>query len=178
MIGLLRLVGVLNAAVWFGAAIFLTFFVAPTIFSPDLKRHIGEVWQGFIATRLLERYFVVQYVCSIIALVHAFAEWIYVGKPLHRPTMIVLATITIFVFAGGLWLQPKMKMLHEVKYGYGRGVNTPVEQREQAAKSFGALHGLSSTINLIAVCGLVFYVWRLTAVPNGPRFVPTSKFRS
>jgi hypothetical protein len=121
---------------------------------------------------------VVQYFCSIIALVHAFTEWIYLGKPLHRPTMIILVTITLFAFAGGLWLEPKMKLQHEVKYGYGRGVNTPVEQREQAAKSFGALHGLSSTINLIALFGLAFYVWRLTAVPNGPRFTPTSKFRS
>jgi hypothetical protein len=178
VIGLLRLVGVMNAAVWFGAAIFLTFFAAPTIFAPDLKRFLGEVWQGFIATKLLERYFVLQYFCSIIALVHAFAEWIYVGKHLHRATMIVLTTITIFVFAGGLWLEPRMKMLHEVKYGYFRGVNTPAEQREQAAKSFSTLHGLSSTLNLITVLGLAFYVWRLTAVPNGPRFVPTSKFRS
>jgi hypothetical protein len=168
----------MNAAVWFGAAIFLTFFAVPAIFAPDLKRFLGEVWQGFIATRMLERYFVLQYFCSIIALVHAFAEWIYIGKPLHRPTMIVLAALAIFVFAGGLWLEPRARMLHEVKYGYGRGVNTPVEQREQAAKSFGTLHGLSRTMNLIAVFGLAFYVWRLTTVPNGPRFVPTSKFRS
>ena len=168
----------MNAAVWFGAAIFLTFFVAPTVFSPVLKQHLGEVWPGVIASMLLERYFVIQYFCSIIALVHAFTEWIYLGKPLHRPTMIVLATVTLFAFAGGLWLSPKMKTLHEVKYGYGRGVNTPVEQREQASKSFGTLHGFSSTLNLIALFGIAFYMWRLAAPPNGPRFVPTSKFRS
>jgi hypothetical protein len=179
VIGLLRLVGIMNAAVWFGAAIFLTFFAAPTLFSPVLKKDLGEVWPGVIAAMLLERYFVIQYFCSIIALVHAFTEWIYLGKPLHKPTMIVLTTITLFVFAGGLWLEPKMKALHEVKYGYGRhGVNTPVEQREQAGKSFSTLHGFSSTLNLIAVFGIAFYVWRLAAPPNGPRFVPTSKFRS
>src|SRR4030095_8348720 len=77
VIGLLRLVGIMNAAVWFGAAIFLTFFVAPTVFSHVLKQNLGEVWPGVIASMLLERYFVIQYFCAIIALVHAFTEWIY-----------------------------------------------------------------------------------------------------
>lgn len=167
----------MNAAVWFGAAVFVTFAALPTIFSPELKP-MGEIWPGFIATMLLERYFGLQYFCSIIALVHAFTEWIYVGKPLHRPTMIILAAITVFVFAGGLWLHPRAKMLHEVKYGYGRGVNTPSEQRDLAAKSFSTLHGVANTMNLVVVLGLALYVWRLTTVPNGPRFVPTSKFRS
>lgn len=168
----------MNAAVWLGAAVFFTFALAPVIFSPVLKQYLGEVWPGVVAMMTLERYFVVQYFCSIIALVHAFAEWIYLGKPLHRITMIVLSTLTLFVFAGGLWLQPRMKLLHEVRYGYARGANTAPEGRTEAEKSFGTLHGISSTMNLIILGGLLFYVYRLSAPPNGPRFVPASKFRS
>ena len=172
------MVGVMNAAVWFGAAFFFTFAVPGVVFSPVLKRFLGEVWPGVIAMMVLERYFVIQYICSIIALVHAFAEWLYLGKPLHRLTMIILASITVLVFAGGLWLQPRMKALHEARYGYARGVNSAAEEREGAKKSFRTLHGLSSTINFVALLGLGFYVWRVTTPPNGPRFVPAAKFRS
>jgi hypothetical protein len=178
VIVLLRLVGVMNAAVWFGAAVFLTFGTAPVFFTPTLKTYLGEVWPGVIAAMVLERYFVLQYFCSIIAIVHLFAEWLYLGRPLHRLTTSVLATLFVIAFAGGLWMQPRLKGLHEIMHGYGRGADAAPAQREQAGKRFRALHGVSQTLNLIALCGLAIYVFRVTTPPNGPRFTPANKFRS
>jgi hypothetical protein len=178
VIVLLRLVGVMNAAVWFGGAVFLTFAAAPAFFTPTLKSYLGEVWPGVIATMVLERYFVLQYICSIIAVVHLFAEWLYLGKPLHRLTTSVLAGLFLLAFAGGLWLQPRLKTLHELMHGYGRGTEAAAAQRDQAAKRFRALHGVSQTLNLFALCGLAIYMWRVTTPPNGPRFMPAAKFRS
>jgi uncharacterized protein DUF4149 len=178
VIVLLRLVGVMNAAVWFGAAVFLTFVAAPVFFTPTLKSYLGEVWPGVIASMVLEHYFVLQYICSIIALVHLFAEWLYLGKPLHRLTTSVLAALFLIAFSGGLWLQPRLKALHEVMHGYGRGMEAVAAQRDQAAKRFRALHGVSQTLNLLGLCGLAIYMWRVTTPPNGPRFVPATKFRS
>lgn len=178
MIILLRLIGVINAAIWFGAAVFFTFAVAPVFFKPELKENLGEIWPGFIATMVVERYFVLQYFCSIIALVHMFAEWLYLGKPLHRLTTSVLAALFIIAFAGGLWLQPRLKALHEVMHGYHRGATAVPAQRDQARKSFRTLHGISSTLNILALCGLAIYIWRVTTPPNGPRFIPANKFRS
>ena len=179
MIVLLRLVGVINAAVWFGAAVFFAFGVAPVFFKPELKAPtaLGEVWPGLLAMLVLERYFVIQYCCSIIALVHQFAEWLYLGKPLHRLTVVVLGMLFVLALAGGLWLQPRLKTLHQVKYGYGSGAASTAVQRTQAARSFRILHGLSRTLDILSICGLVIYVWRVTTPPNGPRFVPSSKFR-
>jgi hypothetical protein len=178
VIVLLRLVGVMNGAVWFGAAVFFTFAVAPTFFKPVLKENLGEVWPGVIAAMVLERYFVLQYFCSIIALVHLFAEWLYLGKPLHRLTTSVLASLFVIAFAGGLWLQPRLKALHEMMHGYGRGATAVAAQRDQSRKSFRTLHGISSTLNILALCGLAIYMWRVTTPPNGPRFIPANKFRS
>jgi hypothetical protein len=167
----------MNAAVWFGAAVFFTFGVAPVVIGDTLKKLLGEVWPGVIAMMVIERFFVVQYCCSIIALVHQFAEWLYLGKPLHRLTVLVLGTLFVFAIAGGLWLQPRLKTLHQVKYGYGPGATSTAVQRTQAARSFRILHGLSQTLNILSLCGLAIYVWRVTAAPNGPRFVPAAKFR-
>lgn len=127
---------------------------------------------------VLERYFVLQYICSILAIIHLFAEWLYLGKPLHRLTTSVLAILFIIAFAGGLWLQPRLKTLHELRYGYGRGAEAVPAQRDQAGKRFRALHGVSQSLNLVALCGLAVYMWRVTSPPNGPRFVPSAKFRS
>jgi hypothetical protein len=168
----------MNAAVWFGAAFFFTLAIPGVVFSPVLKKFLGDVWPGVIAMMFFERFFVLQYFCAIIALVHAFTEWLYLGKPLHRLTMIVLASIALVVFAGGLWLQPRMKALHEVRHAYAHAINSAPEERAQAKKSFEALHGLSSTINLLVLLGLGFYVWRVTTPANGPRFVTANKFRS
>jgi hypothetical protein len=180
VIVLLRLVGILNAAVWFGAAVFFGFGVLPAVFSDQISRPeaLGPIWPGVIAMMLFKRYFVLQYFCSIIALVHMFAEWLYLGKPLNRLTAGILTSLFILAFAGGLWLEPRMKLLHEVKYGYGRGATTTEVQRTQAGKSFGALHGISRTLDILALCGLAVYVWRVSSPPNGPRFTPANKFRS
>ena len=178
VIVLLRLVGVMNAAVWFGAAVFFTFAVGPVFFLPVLKDNLGPVWPGVIAMMVLERYFVLQYICSILALVHLFAEWLYLGKPLHRLTTGVLAALFLIAFAGGLWMQPRLKALHELMYGYGRGTDAVPAQRDQSTKRFRALHGVSQTLNLLTLCGLAIYMWRVSTPPNGPRFVPATKFRS
>jgi hypothetical protein len=178
VIVLLRLVGVINAAVWFGAAVFLTFVVAPVFFTPVLKENIGEVWPGVIAQMVFERFFVLQYICSIVAFVHMFAEWLYLGKPLNRLTTSVLVGLLLIVFAGGLWLVPRLKHLHEVKYGYRRGAGATQAQRDQAGKNFRTLHGIARTFDILALCGLAIYVFRLTTPPNGPRFTPATKFRS
>ena len=168
----------MNAAVWLGAAFFFMAGVAPGIFSPDLKTHVGEVWLGFIAQRVIERYFVLQYFCSIIALVHMFAEWLYLGKPLHRLTTSILVGLALIAFAGGLWVTPHLKLLHEVKYGYGRGTTSTLTERQQAGKKFRTLHGMWRTLDVLALCGLAIYVWRVTTPGNGTRFVPANKFRS
>ena len=180
VIVLLRLVGVMNAAVWFGGAvfIFLTFAVSPVLFSPTLKSYLGEIWPGVIAMMFLERYFVLQYFCSIIALIHMFAEWLYLGKPLNRLTSSVLAALLLIAFASGLWLAPRLRLLHEMKYGYNRGATSTQPQRDQATKGFRALHGISRTLDILALCGLTIYIFRVATPPNGPRFSPTTKFRS
>jgi hypothetical protein len=178
VIVLLRLVGVMNAAVWLGAAFF--FIVgAPVVFSPVLKQpqNLGVVWPGIIAQMLVERLFVLEYICSIIALVHAFAEWLYLGKPLHRLTMSILVALFVIAFGGGLFVAPRLKLWHEVKYGYGRGTTSTQVQRVQAGKNFAALHGIYQTLNVIALCGLAVYMWRVSSSPAGPRFTPANKFR-
>ena len=69
MIGFLRFVGLMNAAVWFGAAIFFTFGIGAAAFSPEMKELLGPknspYFSGAIAQILIARYFHLQLLCGV-----------------------------------------------------------------------------------------------------------------
>jgi hypothetical protein len=176
---LLRLVGVLNAAVWLGAAIFFTFAAAPAVFSRDLSP-LGPFWPGIIAQVLLERYFRLHLICGTVALAHLLAEWVYLGRTWQRLSFAVLLGLMVVNLAGGLWLQPKLKALHLIKYGSTEDFK-PAQwsdaERSRAAATFSRWHGVSQVLNLVMLGGLVFFFWRVTHPPDDTRFVNPAQFR-
>jgi hypothetical protein len=178
VIGLLRFVGILNAAVWFGGAVFFTFWSGRAPFSPEMKTLLGPenypYFSGAIAQILIARYFNLQFTCSIIAVVHLLAEWLYLGRFPQGTRLGLLVGLCLAVLVGGYWLQPRMKALHATKYA----LNRPAQVRESAARSFGAWHGVSMGINLLVVAGLAAYLWRVANPSDEARFVSAVKFRS
>ncbi len=183
---LLRLIGVMNAAVWFGGSLFFTLAIAPTFFTPEMKRlfvpSYADAAVGLIAQLVLQRYFVLQYWCGAIAVVHQLAEWVYLGRALPRLSLYFLAGVIGIGLAGGLWFQPKLKRLHEVRYGaeiYHRELSTP-EMKAAAGKSFTLWHAVSQIANGLALVGLAYYTWNVINPPDPTRFIPatTPKFRS
>ncbi len=177
MIVFLRFVGVVNAGVWLGAAIFFTLGAGPAFFSPEMKTLLGPraypVYSGAIAQIVIERYFVLQHWCGVIALAHLIAEWLYTGKPMEKITLGLLLGLFCLGLIGGFWMQPKMKSLHATKYG-----GATQELREQAAKSFRGWHGAARVLDLVMMGGLLVYLWRNLNRADAPRFVSTDLFRS
>ena len=159
VISFLRFLGVLNAAVWFGAAVFVTFFAGPAFFSDRMIHALADqrYYAGAAAQVFLGRYFILHYVCGALAVVHLAAEWLYLGRRLTRFTLGLLTVIIALTLFGGGWMQPKLHGLHHAMY-FGA---TPAEQAA-ATKTFRAWHGASQAANLAVVCGLLVYFWRLT----------------
>jgi len=164
----------MNAAVWFGAAVFFSFGIAPAFFTPEMKKLLGEIYAGLVAQSVIERYFVLHYCCGGLALLHQLAEWVYLGKALQRLTFGLLLGILALSLAGGLWLQPKLKELYRIKHA--REAQVTAEQKSEAAISFRKWHGASQIMNLIMLAGLAAFAWRVSTPQNGPRFT-TGKFR-
>ena len=176
MIGFLRFVGVLNAAVWFGGAVFFTFAAGFAPFSQEMKTLLGPnnypYFSGAIAQILIARYFHFQLVCGVVAVLHLLAEWLYLGKFPRKVQAGLLVALCAAALFGGYWLQPKLKGLHATKYG----VNTRPEIREAANRSFRAWHGVSQVVNLLLVGGLATYLWRAANPSDPTRFVSALKF--
>lgn len=178
MIGFLRFVGVLNAAVWFGSAIFFTFIAGPSVFSEDMKNLLGSkyfpYYSGAIAEIILARYFQLLLICGVIAFCHVLGEWLYFGKSPRNAWVGLLAGLLLAALLGGAVIQPHLKRLHTTQYA----VNTRPEEKEAAHRSFRVWHGTAQAINLLMLAGLGVYLWRMTNASEPTRFVSTPKFRS
>lgn len=182
MILVIRFIGIMNAAIWLGAAVFFTFAAAPAFFGNEIKAlGLHPFWPGAINQLVLARFFSVQYICGTVAIAHLLAEWVYLGRALQRVTLGLLLGLLCIAFAGGFWLSPKLKALHLVKYSMSaeyKPVNIPPPERLAATRAFATWHGVSQILNLFAMGGLVVYFWRVTHPTDNLRFVSATKFRS
>jgi hypothetical protein len=173
----LRLVGIFNAAIWFGAVIYFNFFAAPAVFSPDMKAVLGDknypFFSGAIAQVLVGRFFHLNLICGCIALLHLAADWLYFGKSRQGIWLSLLLSIFCLNLIGEFWLQPRLKELHAIKYD----AHSKPADAQAAAASFRSWHIATRVVDLFILAGLAAYLWK-SANPSDPtRFVSTSKFR-
>ncbi len=174
VLAILRFAGILNASIWFGAAVFFTLSVGPAFFSDAMVQLLGKPRAGAAAQIVLSRYFTLHLCCGLLAIAHLTTEWLYSGKPVERWLMSIVTASMVLGLVGGSWLLPKMKALHLTKYD---ARSTPA-MRETASRAFGAWHGLSQVLNLVALISISGYLWRVVNPPDAPWFVSANKFRS
>jgi Domain of unknown function (DUF4149) len=164
--GILRYVGIINAAVWFGAGIFFAAVVLPAVFSRDLHQLFGETaypyYSGGVALVLFRHFFVLQYVCGALAILHLLAEKLYLGRALPRFGSALVLAILGLGLVGGLWLQPRMEKYRQTMY-FGQ----TQEQKDSGRHSFYLWHGVSQLANLFIIGGLLVNLVRV-AQPVGP----------
>ncbi|HTL17807.1 MAG TPA: hypothetical protein VL793_11255 [Patescibacteria group bacterium] len=182
MIALLRFAGLLNAAVWFGAAFFFVFIAEPGMGSSAMRQLLGERSFPYFSVAISQliggRFFTVFLVCGTVAMLHTGAEWLYFGKYPKRFWLLLIFGL----FLGGLsqtyGLQPKLKECLLTEHSAG----SRPEQREMAAQSYHSWHALSTALNVLLLGGLGVYLWRVANPPDEMRFVGApgvhGKFRS
>jgi hypothetical protein len=167
-------VGIVNAAIWFGASIFFAGVVLPGIFSEDMHRVFGvapdspfyEFYPGGVAMTLFRRFFVLQYVCGLVALVHLFAEKLYLGRAFPRLATAIAAGALVVSLIGGLAVQPRLREFRRTMYS----TTASAEQKAAAAHSFGVWHGTSQAVNLLMLAGLLIYLVRMTRPEESSRY--------
>jgi hypothetical protein len=174
----LRFIGVMNAAVWFGAAVFYTFGVVPAFSSPEMKRLLsGDLYSGAAAHIVTHPYWAVYYWCGGVAIFHQLAEWVYLSRPLKSVVTYLLGMIFIIGLTSGLFLQPRLEKLYAQKFPRpGQAAPTP-EQWAAAEKSYSGWRTTTQVLNLLALAGLSVFTWQTIYSGNGTRFAP-SKFRT
>jgi hypothetical protein len=177
VISILRFIGVMNAAVWFGGGVFFTLVAGPALFSDAMRGVLGAgnypFYSGAIAQIVLKRYFVFHTVCAGIALLHLLVQRLYSGRP-NRLALCLVAGLLGLILIGGNWFEPTLSNLHATRYA----TKASPEERETAAKSFRVWHGVSQLANLLVLGGLAVHLWQSTTSSDTTRFAGSVKFRS
>lgn len=177
VIGLLRFLGLLNAAVWFGATFFFMFIVDPPVGdSAALRELLGPKSFPYFSGALIQvwgtRFFALFLICAILAMLHTGAEWLYFGKYPRRLWLIMIFGLFLGGLAQVYGIQPRLKGLLLVEYS----PNSRPELREPAARAFLAWHAVSTGFNLLLLGGLGIYLWRVANPPDEMRFVGAGTF--
>jgi hypothetical protein len=181
VIGVLRFVGLLNAAVWFGASFFFFFVADPTAGSESMRALLGPksfpYFSVAIGQVLGARFYGLFLICGLLAMLHVGAEWLYFGKYPRRVWLLLIFGL----FLGGLGqsygIQPKLKKLAVQQHSAGTA-----PERGEAGRSYRAWSVMANGLNLLLLAGLGVYLWRVANPPDEMRFVGASnlqgKFRS
>jgi hypothetical protein len=167
----------MNAAVWFGAAVFFVFSVQPAATSEEMRGLIGSVnfpyYSEAIGNVFALRFFHLYSICSVLALLYLIAEWLYFGKYPPRRWLVFVLGLILLGLARGYWVQTALNKLHEAEH---RRANR-IEQREAAARAFRTWSVIAKSIDLVLTAGLGVYLWRVGNPADPTRFV-SAKFRS
>jgi hypothetical protein len=172
VLGFLRIIAIVNAAVWFGSVIFFTFAAGPAFFSDEMVRLLTKPYAGAAAQLVVHRYFIVQQWCAAIAIAHLLGEWLYTGRPFHRLILLLLMALFLIGLLGGHVLEPRMRELHLRKYA----LQSPPEVKQSASRSFSILHGTSMVLNVLVIAGVLVYLWHVTKPVNTARFTSVNRF--
>lgn len=177
MTGILRFVGLANAAVWLGGAVFYTLGIAPALVSQAivdvLRPENFPYFSGAIAQVVLTRYFHLHLACATVALLHLGVEWLYLGRATRRFWTLLLMALFGASLIGAFWLTPKLRDLHRSR----SLVKAAPGQREAAAKSFRVWQGFFQGLNVLMIAGVAVYFWRAAHPPDELRFVGSTKIR-
>ena len=180
MTGIIRFLGILNAAIWLGGSVYFTFVAGQLPFAPETKALLGRLGQepgaylgGMIAQIGISRFFSFQLVCACVALLLLGAEWLYQERKGRKFLLGLLGALLLLTLTGDYWLRPKLNEFFKIKYA----TNYPTVKRQEAARAFAIWHGVSMTVNLFMLGGLAIYLWHMSRPPESPRFVRPQQIR-
>jgi uncharacterized membrane protein len=162
------MLGVLNASIWFGASVFMTFFVGQALFSDEVTQLLTRAYAGAVAFAVFDRYFTLHLMCGLIAVAHLVGESLYLGRPFLRWSLSLLAGIFVLVLVGGYGIQPRLQEFHRTMYAQGQGYSE--QERELAGRSFRIWHGLSQVLNLGVLAGVTVYLIRNSRPGDATRY--------
>jgi len=176
-IGLLRLIGLFNAAVWLGTIAFQLFVSSPAMGSAQMQQLLGPknfpYFSEAIGHVISARCYSLFLLCSLIALLHLGAAWLYSGKHPNRGSLALIFALFVCGELQTRLLQPKLQALlleqHRPMVRTGDTARVPLSSR--------ALPALATALNLLLLVGLCRYLWQVANPPDDTHFVGSASFR-
>jgi hypothetical protein len=176
VIGFLRVIGLLNAAIWFGAAAFFALGAEPALFTHDTQ---GLLKQSFpylsvlLAQEVRMGFVYCSLGCCGVAWLHLLGHWIYLGQPIRKFSLWLLGLMMVIVVVNQSVVQPRLKQAHLDSF-----VRPSPLDRQAAHRTYERWRTYSQIGDWLMVGGLALYLWRVANPPETMRFFSATKFRS
>ena len=164
----LRLLGITNAALWFGATAFVVLGAGPAFSSPAMLQILPPSHSGAAAQVLVRHFSVLQYWCGGIALVQLLVSWLYTGTTWKRWSLYLVLGLFALGLLDGQIVQPRLQRMHLELYGR---LSTP-QQRENAALSSRRWQRAAQASHVAGMLGVWLYLLEISragALPRVPR---------
>ena len=171
-IGLLRFVGLFNAGLWFGTIAIQLFISSRVMGSAAIRQLLGPknfpYFSEAISQVISARCYTCFLLCSVIALLHIGAEWLYSGKNPKRAGLILVFVLFLGGELQSRIVQPKLAVLLLQEYRPG------AVDSAQAASAGRVWRALSTSIDLLLLAGLTRYLWQVAHSSQQTRFLSSA----
>ena len=167
----------MNAAIWFGGIVAITFVALTGFFSDEMKELFNrkDYWTyyaGGVAQIIFSHALVLQCWCGTVALGHLLAETFYLGRAVARFRLwVLIATLALTIF-GAFIATPKLKELRHTKY-FGESQ----QLKQSASDHLGKWHSATQLANLLVIVSVGIYFWSTIGWDGSPRFSRITKFK-
>jgi hypothetical protein len=108
----LRIIGIANAALWFGASLFFLVCIRGVFQSEELMRLVPHPFSEASMHVLLGSYLTLLTICSLVAMGQHWAEQWYAGRPVFQLKMGVLLTLVVVNMVIKWVIFPSMTQQH------------------------------------------------------------------
>lgn len=177
MIGVLRFLGMVNAAVWLGATIFFMLGARTALYSSEmvslLQPKYHPYFSGVIDHLISIRFYHLSLACALFALLLQTARWLYLGRPSRKVSLGLLIGLFLVVLINGNAIEPQLSKLHATRFSAA----APMVDRDRAVRSFRLWRFASGTLNIVLIGGIIAHLWGVANPSDSPRFISSVKFR-
>jgi hypothetical protein len=171
------MIGLLNAAIWLGAAVFAATGAGWAVSSDEMRQLLSArhypYFSGAIAGLIASQYWHFHLACGAVAIAHLASESLYFGRVLNKKLLALLLGLVLLGIAQEIVVRPAVKRLHIAAHA----VNRAAVERARAGGALGVWRTTSRVFEVLTVVGLGFYLWRIANPPEATRFVSPGKYR-
>ncbi|MDG1892153.1 MAG: hypothetical protein P8L18_12655 [Verrucomicrobiota bacterium] len=173
MLPVLRIIGIVNAALWFGSALFYIGCVRAEFQSDAMLKLLPPPFAEAAMHLILSGYLSLLLICSVIAVLQLWAEQWYTGRPVFR---IRISMLLFMVFLAALLkfgIFPAMKNQHLRAYQ----PSAIAADAKEGMRTYRRLKIGFHCLHLFHIFGALSHVWYVSQSKSGYKLLGMHQFR-
>ncbi|MBT5925787.1 MAG: hypothetical protein HOH33_04120 [Verrucomicrobia bacterium] len=173
MLPVLRILGIANAALWFGATMLFLICFRTGFQSPDMIQLLPGPFAEAALHVIMKSYLSVLLFCSVVSVIQLWAEQWYTGRPIFRLRLSILLSLVVFSCLLKWGIFPVMQKQHVRAHQ----PNANTENQRNGGKAYRSWKTGFHFVHLIIVGGSLSHLLYISQGERGYRVLGVQQFR-